>query len=87
MWSDIPISLRIFQFVVIHTVKGFNIVNETEIDVFLEFSCFFYDPKDADNLISASSAFSKSSLTGLKFSVHMLLKLHQKNFEHYFGSV
>ena len=62
MWSDIPISLRIFQFVVIHTVKGFNIVNETEIDVFLEFSCFFYDPTDVGNLISGSTAFSKSSL-------------------------
>ena len=56
MWSDIPISLRIFQFVVIHTVKGFNIVNETEIDVFLEFSCFFYDPTDVGNLISGYDA-------------------------------
>ena len=74
MWSDIPISLRIFQFVVIHTVKGFNIVNETEIDVFLEFSCFFYDPTDIGYLISGSSSFSKSSLNIWKFSVHLLLK-------------
>ena len=62
MWSGIPISLRIFQFVVIHTVKGFGIVNEAEVDVLLEFSCFFYDSVDVGNLISGSSAFSKSSL-------------------------
>ena len=61
-WSDILISWRIFQFVVIHTVKGFSVVNETEVDVFLEFSCFSYDPRDVCNLISGSSAFSKSSL-------------------------
>ena len=88
--SGIPITLRIFQFVVIHTVNSLvnkAVVNEGEVDVFLEFSCFFYDPTDVGNFISGSSAFSKSSLTGLKFSVHMLLKLHQKNFEHYFGSV
>ena len=60
------------QFVVIHTVKGFTVVNETEIDVFLELSCFFYDPTDIDNLISGSSAFSKSSLNIWKFSVHVL---------------
>ena len=75
------------QSVVIHTVKGFGIINNAEVDVFLQLSCFFDDPADVGNLISASSAFSKSSLTGLKFSVHMLLKLHQKNFEHYLGSV
>ena len=75
------------QFVVIHTVKGFGILNKAEIDVFLEFSCFFYDPKDVGNLISGSSAFSKSTLTSWKFSVHILLKPHLKNFEHYFGSV
>ena len=61
-WSGIPISLRIFQFVVIHTLKGFSIVNEAEVDIFLELSCFFDAPTDVGNLISASSAFSKSSL-------------------------
>ena len=61
MWSHIPISFRIFQFVVIHAVKGFSIVNETEVDIFfLKFSCFFYDPTDVGNLISGSSAFSKA---------------------------
>ena len=59
MWSSIPISLRIFQFVVIHTVKGFAIINEAEVDVFLEFACFFYDPMDVGNLISGPSAFLK----------------------------
>ena len=62
------------QFVVINTVKGFGVVNETEVDVFLELSCFFYDPTDVGNLISGSSAFSKSSLSIWKFSVHVLLK-------------
>ena len=62
-WSGIPISFRIFLFVVIHPVEGINIVNEAEVDVFLEFSCFFYDPVDVGNLISDSSVFSKSSLT------------------------
>ena len=62
MWSGTPISLRIFQFVVIHTVKGFSIVNEAEVDVFLELPCFFCDPTDVGNLISGSSAFSKSNL-------------------------
>ena len=62
------------QFVVIHTVKGFSVVNEAEVDVFVEFPCFFYDPTDVGNLISGSSAFSKSSLYILKFSVHVLLK-------------
>ena len=61
-WSGIPISWRIFQFVVIYTVKGFGIINEAEVDVFLVFSCFFNDPTDIGNLISGSSAFSKSSL-------------------------
>ena len=56
-WSGISISLKVFQFVVIHTVKGFSIVNEEEVDVSLEFSCFFYDPVDFSNLISGSSAF------------------------------
>ena len=61
------------QFVVIHTVKGFSIVNEAEVDVFLEFSCFFYDPLAVGNLISGSSAFSKSDMYIMKFLVHMLL--------------
>ena len=75
------------QFVVIHTVKGFSIVNEAEVDVFLEFSCFFYDPTDVGNLISGSSAFSKSSLNIWKFLVHILLKPGLKNFEHSFASM
>ena len=75
------------QFIVIHTVKGFGIVNKTEIDVFLEFSFFFYEPMDVGNLISGSSAFSKSSLNIWRFSVHVLLKPDLKNFEHYFASV
>ena len=74
------------QFIVIHTVKGFIVVNKTEIDIFLEFSCFFYDPMDVGNLISGSSAFSKSSLNW-KFSVHVLLKPSLENFEHYFAGV
>ena len=69
-WSDIPISLRIFQFIVIHTVKGSGIVNKAEIDVFLELSCFFHDPVDVGNLVSGSSAFSKTSLNIRKFMVH-----------------
>ena len=75
------------QFVVIHTVKGFNVVNEAEVDVYLEFSCFFYDQTDVGNLISGSSAFSKSSLNMWKFSVHVLLKPILENFEHYFANV
>ena len=79
-WSDIPISLRIFQFVVIHTVC-FSIVNEAEVHVFLEFSCFFYDLMDVGNLISDSSAFSKSSLNIWKFAVHVLVKPSLENFD------
>ena len=75
------------QFVMIHTVKGFGIVNKEEIDVFLELSCFFDDPTDVVNLISGSSAFSKSSLNIWKFMVHVLLKPGLDNFEHYFASV
>ena len=75
------------QFIVIHTVKGFGIVNKAEIDVFLELSCFFYDPADVGNLISGSSAFSKTSLNIWKFTVHVLLKPGLENFEHYFTSV
>ena len=72
------------QFVVIHIVKDFDVVSKAEIIVFLEFSCFFDDPPDIDDLISGSSAFSKTSL---KFMVHMLLKPGLENFEHYFASV
>ena len=75
------------QFVVSHTVYGFSVVNEAEVDVFLEFSCFFYDPMDVGNLISGSSAFSKSSLYIWKFSVYILLKLSLKDFEYYFASM
>ena len=71
----------------IHTVKGFSLVNEAEVDVFLEFSYFFYDPKDVGNLISDSSAFSKSSLYIWKFSVHILLKPSLEDFEHYLASM
>ena len=75
------------HFIVIHTVKGFGILNKAEIDVFLELSCFFDDPVDVGNLISGSSAFSKTSLNILKFTVHVLLKPALENFEHYFTSV
>ena len=75
------------QFIVIHTVKGFGIVNKAEIDVFLEFSCFFNDPADVDNVISGSSAFSKASLNIWKFMVHVLLKPGLENFEHHFTSM
>src|SRR5574341_740803 len=75
------------QFVVIHTVKGCGIVNKAEVDVFLKLSCFFYDPADVGNLISGSSAFSKSSLNIWKFMVHILLKSGLEDFEHYFASV
>jgi len=73
--------------IVIHTVKGFGIVNQAEIDVFLELSCFFHDPADVGNLLSGSSAFSKTSLKIRKFTVHILLKTGLENFEHYFTSV
>ena len=75
------------QLIVIHTVKGFGIVNKAEIDIFLELSCFFNDPADVGNLISGSSAFSKTSLNIRKFTVHILLKPGLENFEHYFASV
>ena len=82
-----PLLKNFPQFVVIHTVKGFSVVNEAEVDVFLEFSCFFYDPVDVGNFIFGSSAFSKSSLNIWKFSVHVLLKPSLENFEHYFASL
>ena len=75
------------QFVVIHTVKGFGVVNKAEVNVFLEISCIFYDPTDVGNFISGFSAFSKSSLNICKFTVHILLKPGLENFEHYFASV
>ena len=75
------------QFIVIHTVKAFGIVNKAETDVFLEFSCFFNDSTDVGNLISGSSAFSKSSLNIWKFMVHILLKPGMENFEHDFTSM
>ena len=73
-------------FIVIHIVKGFGIVNKAEIDVFLELSCFFDDPADVGNLVSDSSAFSKTSLNIWKFTVHVLLKSCLENFERYFAS-
>ena len=75
------------QFVVIYTVKGFVIVNKAEVDVLLEWSCFFNDPTNIGNLICGSSDFSKSSLNIWKFSVHILLKPGLENFEDYFASV
>ena len=75
------------QFVVIHTVKGFGIVNNAEVDVFLELSCFFDDPADVGNLISGFFAFSKSSLNIWKFMVHIVLELGLENFELYSASV
>ena len=81
LFKDFP------QFVVIHTVKGFGTVNKAEVDVFLELSCFFCDPVDVGNLISGSSAFSKTSLNIWKFTFHVLLKAGLENFEHYFTRV
>ena len=75
------------HFIVIHRVKGFGIVSKAEVDVFLELSCFFEDPTDDGNLISDSSAFSKTSLIIWKFTVHVLLKLGLENFEDYFASM
>ena len=85
-WSSIPNSKNFPQFVVIHTVKCFSVVNEAEVDIFLASSYFFYDPVDVGNLISGSSAFSKSSLNIWKFLGHVLLKPRLENFEHYFVS-
>ena len=75
------------QLIVIHTVKGFDIVNKAEIDVSLELSCFLNDSADVGNLISGSSAFSKTSLNLRKFTVHVLLRPGLENFEHYFANV
>ena len=87
MRSGIPISKNFPQFIVIHTVKGFSVISETEIDVFLKFLCLFYDPVDVGNLTSGSSVFSKSNLNIWKFSVHVLLKPTLENFEHYSASI
>ena len=81
LFQDFP------QFIVIHTVKGFGIVNKAEIDVFLELCCFFDDSVEVGNLISGSSAFSKTTLNIWKFTVHILLKPGLENFDHYFTSV
>ena len=86
-WFGISISFRIFQFIVIHTVKGFGTVNKAEIDVFLELSCFFHDSADVGNFISGSAAFSKTSLNIRQFTVHVSLKPGLENFEHYFTSL
>ena len=86
VWYSHPFQ-NFSQFIVIHTVKGFGKVNKAEIDVFLELSYFFDDPADVGNLISGSSAFSKTSLNIWKFMVHLLLKPGLENFEHYFTSV
>ena len=75
------------QFTVIHTIKGFGIVNKAEMDVFLELFCFFDDPEDVGNLISGFSAFSKTSLNIWKVTVHLLLEPGLENFEHYFSSM
>ena len=84
MWSDIPISKNFLQFVVIHTK---SLVNEAEVDVFLKFSCIFNDSSGVGNLISGSSAFSKSSLNIWKFSVHILLKFNLRDFKHYLANM
>ena len=81
-----PLLKNFPQFVVVHTIKGFGRVNKAEVDVFLEVSCFFDDPTDVGNLISGSSAFSKTSLNIRKFTIHILLKPGLENFEHYFTS-
>ena len=90
-WSVIPISFRIFHSLLWSTqfimIKGFGIVYKTEIDIFLELSCFFHDPADVGNLTYDSSAFSKTSLNIWKFTIHVLLKPGLENFEHYFTSM
>ena len=86
VWES-HLSKNFPQFVVIHTVKGFGRVNKAELDVSLELSCFFNDSVDVGNLISGFSAFSKSSLNIWKFMVHVLLRPHLENFEHYFAGV
>ena len=82
VWYSHPFR-NFSQFVLIHTVKGFSVVKEAEVDVFLEFSCFFYDPPDVGNLISGSSIFSKSSFYIWEFLIHVILKPNLEDFEHY----
>ena len=82
-----PLLKNFPKFIVIHTIKGFSVVNKAEVDFFLEFSCFFYNPADVDNFISGSSAFSKPNLYIKKFSVHILLKPSLKDSEHYLASM
>ena len=86
VWYSHPFQ-KFAQFLVIHTVKGFGLINKAEIDIFLELSCLFDDPADFGNLISVSSALSKTSLNIWKLTVHVLLKPGLENFEHYFTSV
>ena len=86
VWYSNPLK-NFPQFVVVHMVKDFGVINKAEVNIFLELSCFFDDPRDLGKLISGSSAFSKSSLNIWKFTVHMLLKPGLENFEHYFASV
>ena len=86
VWYSSPLK-NFPQFLVTHTVKGFGVVNKAEVGVFLEFSCFFDDPVNVGNLISGSSAFSKSILNIWKFKVQVLLKPGLENFEHYFASM
>ena len=80
-------TFRIFQFIVIHTVKGFGVINKAEVNVFLEFSCFFDDLMNVENLNSGSSSFPKFSTNIWKFMVHVLLKPGLENFDHYFAKV
>ena len=86
VWYSHPLN-EDFQFVMIYTVKAFGIIKKAEVDVFLELSCFFYDPTEVDNLISVSSAFSKTSLNIWKLTVHLLLKPGLENFELYFAGM
>ena len=86
-WSGIPISFRIFLSLLWSTQSDFGILNKTEVDVFLELSCFFNDPMDVGNLISGFSAFSKTSFNIRKFTPHLLLKSGLENFEHYYASM
>ena len=81
-WSGTSVSLRVFQFAIIHTVEGFSVVNETEVDVFLEFPCYLCDPANVANLVSGSSAFSKPSLNIWRFLVHIILKPSVQDFKH-----
>ena len=87
VWYSHLLEKNFPQFVVTYIVKGFGVINKAEIDVFLEFSCFFYDPRDVGSSVSGSSAFSKSRFNIWKFMVNVWLKPHLENFEHYFASV